>query len=257
MKKLVITGAYSGLAKALIEQLKDENLDIYATVHTEKQYQNLLKRYEKNNNIHPLKVDVTTFDKQKIYDLKPDILLCNAALPCGEALLDVELDKIHEVFDVNVFSNFELIQTISRQMFLKDEGKIIVVSSLAGLISIPFMGVYSASKASLIKLVQTMKMEFKFLKSNVVFKMIEPGFYHTGFNQVMFDQKYQNDSYFKAEFDYLQKMDNLIYRYLELKNFKSIVNVMKKAVLNDDKKFIYHCPKWQSIPVKISQLWLD
>ena len=257
MIKIVITGAYSGLANSLIKELVREDFKIYVTVHTEKQLEFIQKRYQKYPNIVALKVDILTKDKEKIYGINPDILICNAALPGGGALLDITIDSLKEVMDTNVFSNFELIQTVARQMIKKGRGKIIVVSSLAGLVPIPFMASYCASKASLIKLVQGFKQELKMINSNVLIKMIEPGFYHTGFNQFMFNQKYQENSYFENEFEFLQKMDNLVYRYLELKSFNSIVKEMKKAVLSIDKKFIYRKPLWQVIPAKIGQIFLD
>ena len=257
MKKIVITGAYSGLANALIKELVNEDFKIYVTVHTEKQLERIQKKYHNYKNIVALKVDVLTKDKNQIYGINPDILICNAALPGGGALLDINPDKVKEVMDVNVLANFELMQNVIKQMIKKDSGKVIVVSSLAGLIPIPFMANYCASKASLIKIVQGFRQELKMLNSKVVIKMIEPGLYHTGFNQFMFDQKYQENSYFENEFELLQKMDNLVYRYLELKKFRSIVKAMKQAVLNDDKKFIYRKPIWQVIPAKIGQIFLD
>ena len=257
MKKIVITGAYSGLGYSLVKSLLNEDFKIYLTVHTQLQYQKMAEKYKDNPKVECLKVDIKTSDKNKIYALKPDILFCNAAMPLGGSLLDLSIENIQEIMDTNVIANFEIIQEVSKQMIKRNQGKIIVTTSLAGLIPIPFMGAYCSSKASLIKLVQVLRQELKLLKSNVRVKMIEPGLYHTGFNQFMFDQKYTDKSYFKKEFDYLQKTDNFVSKYLELKRFDSIVKVMKKAILDDNEKFIYHKPLWQVIPAKITQIILD
>ena len=59
------------------------------------------------------------------------------------------------------------------------------MSSLIGLMPLKFLGVYSATKASIIHLTTTLKEELKLLDTNIKVVLIEPGMYHTGFNQVM------------------------------------------------------------------------
>lgn len=256
MKKLVITGAYGGFIRALVDDIKNENLDIYLTVHTEKQLKFIKQRYKFNKNIHCLKVDITTNDIIKIEKLKPDILFCNAAMPSGDALLDINIEKIKEVFATNVIANFTLIQNVLKQMYDENNGKIIVTTSIAGLVPIPFMGAYGASKASLIYLVSILRYELFLKCKNIKIKMIEPGLYHTGFNQFMLSEKYKENSYFKEEFQMLEKMDSFIYRYLEQKKLNSIVKQMKKAILTDDNHFIYRKPCYQVITTKIAQFFL-
>ena len=64
------------------------------------------------------------------------------------------------------------------------------MSSLAGLIPLKFLGSYASSKAALITLSDVLKKELKELNSNIKVVLVEPGLYYTGFNQVMFENKY-------------------------------------------------------------------
>ncbi len=88
-------------------------------------------------------------------------------------------------------------------MIKKKSGKIIVISSLAGIYPVSFIGSYSSSKAALIKITETLRREVKLIDKNIKFCLIEPGFYYTGFNQVMFDEAYDTlDIYFKNKKGY-------------------------------------------------------
>ena len=58
MKKIVITGAYSGLGYSLVKSLLNEDFKIYLTVHTQLQYQKMTEKYKDNPKVECLKVDI-------------------------------------------------------------------------------------------------------------------------------------------------------------------------------------------------------
>ncbi|MBP3461063.1 MAG: SDR family NAD(P)-dependent oxidoreductase [Bacilli bacterium] len=126
------------------------------------------------------------------------------------------------------------------------------MSSMAGIIPIPFLGSYCSTKASIIKLSECLKKELKILNSNIKICLIEPGMYKTGFNKVMFDNKYNTnfDLLFKEELELIRKKENIMMFFLEKKKLNSIVKQIIKAI-ETDKKFIYRSPILQSIGVKI------
>ena len=141
-------------------------------------------------------------------------------------------------------------------MLKKNNGKIIIMSSLAGIIPIPFLGSYCSTKASIIKLTECLKKELKILNSNIKISLIEPGMYKTGFNKYMFDNKYDDDfnDLFKEELELIHLRENIMMMLLERKNYKSIVKQIKKAIKNDN-KFIYRAPLFQSIGAKIYNIF--
>ena len=82
------------------------------------------------------------------------------------------MDKVRENFEVNVFSNFEIVQIVIKNMIKKDSGKIIMISSLAGILPLKFLGSYCATKSSIIMLTQVLKKEIKLISKNIKISLI-------------------------------------------------------------------------------------
>lgn len=259
MKKILITGARSGIGNALVNRLIKQNYYIYLTVHTEKQYEISKEKYKEYSNIKCIKLDVTLeSDRKKIENLDIDILINIAGIGYGGSISEIPMNKVRENFEVNVFSSFELVQLVLKQMMAKKKGKIIIMSSLAGILPLNFLGSYCATKASIIQLTTTLKNELKILDTNIKIVLVEPGMYHTGFNQVMLENKYdwmKNKSYFENELWLIRKRENLFFGLLEKKKLNSIVSKIEKAVQKDNPKFIYRAPFLQVIGAKLYQIF--
>ena len=91
------------------------------------------------------------------------------------------------------------------------------MSSLSGIMPLKFTGSYSSTKASLINIAQTLKKELKELNKNIKIKLIEPGMYKTGFNQLMIEDKYEwmkEKSYFKEELEKIQKKEKIFLKII-------------------------------------------
>ena len=162
MKKILITGARSGMIYPVIQRLK-RNYFIYVTVHTDSEVK-YIKNLYKENNIECIKLDITK-DLDKLNKLDIDILVCNAAIAESGSLFEIPLEKVKENYNVNVFSNLDLIQKVSKKMIKKGKGKIVIISSLTSKMVLPFLGSYSSSKASLSAIARSLYYESKLLKS--------------------------------------------------------------------------------------------
>lgn len=242
---VLYTGARSGIASQVIENLKNKNVHIYVTVETKLQLKEIKKKYRNNPNITCLKLDITNKeDYLQFNDIQVDVLVCNAAIGYGGSIAEIDLNKVRENFEVNVFSNFEFVQYILKQMIIRKKGRVIFMSSLAGILPIPFLGSYCASKASIIKMSECLKLELLYLNKNIDIVLIEPGLYHTGFNQVMLENKYKDmeKGYFKEEMAMIRKRESLFFHLLEHQEYQSIVNKITKAILTKKPKFIYRAP---------------
>lgn len=255
MKKILFTGARSGIAHATIKKLLDKDYLIYLTVHTEKQLELVNETYKEYNNVICMKLDVTDEkDIKQLDNLNIDILVSNAAIGEGGSIAEIPMDKVRYNFEVNVFSSFTVIQLVLKQMMKKEEGKIIIMSSLAGTIPLSFLGVYSATKASISTLTTTLYKELKLINKNIKIVLIEPGMYHTGFNQVMLDNKYEwmhIDSYFKAIIEEIRKKENMMFDLLEKYNLDSITKKIEKAIIDPNPRFAYRAPLSQAISARI------
>lgn len=255
MKKILYTGARSGISDYVINKLIKKNYFIYLTVHTKYQEEIMKEKYQNNKNIECFKLDVTDKkDKQKLINLDIDILVSNAAIGEGGSLTEIDMDRVRDNFEVNVFSSFEIIQIVLKKMLEKGSGKIIIMSSLASIIPLNFLGSYCGTKASISHMSIILKNEVKLLNKNIKIVLIEPGMYHTGFNQVMLENKYKYmsiDSYFKNMIKEIRKKENILFTLLEKKRLSSIGNKIVDAINSNNPKFIYRAPLLQSIGAKI------
>lgn len=258
MKKILFTGARGGIAASVIDRLIYEDYYIYVTVHTLEQLKEVKKKYNGINNIKCLKLDVTNKrDQDKIKDLDIDVFVSNAAVGYGGSIIDIDINDLKKNFEINVFSNFKIIQYILQNMLKKDSGKIIIISSIAGIIPLRFLGSYSATKASIIKLTQTLRKELKLITKNIHVSLVLPGMYHTGFNQVMLENKYPNmsNSIFKFKEKEIRFWEDLFWNTFEYPKLDSITNKIYKAITKNRSKFIYSAPLSQKIVAKIYQIF--
>lgn len=243
--------------KELIKEIKHDYF-IYVTTHTDKELKNIKELYKNDKNIKCFKLDITDkLDRNKLINLDIDILISNAAIGIGGSIINMNIDDIRYNHEVNVFSNIEVIQIVLKNMLKKDKGKIIIMGSLAGIIPISFLGSYCSTKASLIKISECLKKELNILNSNIKISLIEPGLYHTGFNNIMFDNKYDTnfDNLFKEELEIIRKKENILLTLLEKRNLNSIVKKIKKSLEED--KFIYRAPLSQVIGAKLYNLFME
>ena len=171
--------------------------------------------------------------------------------------MDLPISRIKENFEVNVFSTIEMIQTYAASLFLqKKKGRVIVVSSLAGIIPLPFMGVYSATKSSLITLTTSLRRELSFIKSELEVCLIEPGIYRTGFNEVMIDNKdfVDEKSIFSDIYSDVYKWQRFLFKRMGKTNLDSISRKIVKAVTDKKVKFLYRAPFSQVLGAKLYML---
>ena len=232
---------------------------LYLGVHTTLEEKYLKGKYKDFKNIDVFKLDITNIkDKEKIKKLDIDILINNAAIGEGGSLTEIDMDRVRNNFETNVFSSFEIVQIVLKNMIKKGSGKIIIMSSLASIIPLKFLGSYCGSKASISQMTRVLRKEVKMLNSNIQIVLIEPGIYHTGFNEIMLENKYKYmdiDSYFKKQIEQIRKKENILFSLLSKNDFSSVGDKIIKAVISDHSRFVYRAPFLQSIGAKLYNIF--
>ena len=140
-------------------------------------------------------------------------------------------------------------------MIDKNKGRIIVMSSLASHFPIPFAGVYSSTKASITSIVTSLQKELFLTGTNVKVSLIEPGLYHTGFNNVFLENKYDNGEYFKDIKKELYNVEHYLLNLLEKKELDSVVIKVVRAIEDKCPKKVYKVPLVQSLFVKLYSIF--
>lgn len=256
MKRILITGARSGMIYPVIQRLKKDYF-LYVTVHTDSELERVRWLYKENKNIGCLKLDITK-DLNKIDKLDIDVLVCNAAVAESGSLFEIPMDKVEYNFKVNVFSNLRLIQKVVKKMEEKGRGRIVIISSLTSKMPLPFLGSYCASKAALSMMGKVMYYESMLLPSKIDIVLIEPGLYRTGFNKLAFDKKYDfmdYNSFFDRQIELIRKSENIYLWLFEKRSLKSIADKIYKAITVSKPRFRYSAPMTHDLFAKIVNLF--
>ncbi len=176
----MITGAGSGFGKLTAIALGARGHHVIATTETDEQAR-ALRDEAPELEVHRL--DITTNDVQRVYDWNIDVLINNAGLGETGPLADIPLERLRRLFDVNVFGTLNVTQAVLRAMVANASGRIIIMSSIAGVIAAPGFGPYAMTKYALEAMGKAMRSELAPLGIDVT--LVNPGPYLTGFNDRM------------------------------------------------------------------------
>tara|TARA_Y100000590_G_scaffold341488_1_gene389671 strand:- start:4619 stop:5374 length:756 start_codon:yes stop_codon:yes gene_type:complete len=180
-KKVWITGASSGIGKALAIKFAKEGWHVAASARRE----NLLKDLNNQNpNIHPFPIDVK--DESKTKNIFQNILekfeTVDMAVFCTgihdpDAEKKLSSEKIREIMETNFFGTLNCIMAVNKYFREKRNGQISIVSSVAGYRGLPAASGYCASKSALTSLAESLYFDFK--RHNVRVSLVSPGFIKT------------------------------------------------------------------------------
>ena len=258
-KTVFITGARGGIGRDTAVALARLGYRVIATVHREESVVDLNK-YAKEQGIalEAFKLDITEVsDREKILELDIDVLINNAAIGESGSLTEVPMERLRANFATNLFGTMELTQLALKKMVQRDTGRIIFISSIAGRMTMPFWGSYCMTKYSLSAAADIMRQELRRITKNVQAAVVEPGTYHTGFNQRVMATKYtwmDESSYFYKVIGKIKKQEEMIFKLLERKSTKSIVNKIVRAVKSSRPRLRYVAPWWQALFVRIIRI---
>lgn len=242
--KVLITGAGSGIGLLTALTLAERHHFVYLTTHTKEEAKRIQRLVEDLNysNIEVLKADITSKeDHKKLLQLNYDCFISNAAFTTGGSVLDANIENMRQVYEVNLFSSLSFLQKTYQKFEKTKKGRIIVISSLVALAPIPFLGIYSSSKAALSSLTTSLRNESILLDNSIKFVLIEPGMYHTGFNQYMLSHILDDQIFSDLDED-IYKIESTLFQILEKSNLTSIVTKIVKAVEDCEPKRVYRAP---------------
>lgn len=226
MTTILITGAGSGLNNGAALELAARGHDVIAGVEIYPQVRALeLQAKARGVNLRIEKIDVTKEgDRRRAMSWDVDVLVNGAGVIEGGAIVDIPAENMRRQFEVNVIGPVLLTQGVARKMVARRSGKIIFMSSVVGILSGPFVGMYGASKHALEAIAETMAMELQ--EFGVQVATINPGPYLTGFNDAGFlAPKDWDDDPSARVFDY----DKLAFPFAQFDPstvFASIVDVI-------------------------------
>ena len=181
MKNIWITGASSGIGKALAIKFANEGWQVAASARRESLLKELSNQY---TNIQSFPLDVTDSDKCKsvfkdIVEKFENIEICvfGTGIHDPQSEKKFNLEKIKKIMEVNFFGTMNSINSVYDYFAQRKVGQISIISSVAGYRGLPAAGAYCASKSALTSFAESLHFEMK--KKNVRVSLISPGFIKT------------------------------------------------------------------------------
>ena len=117
---------------------------------------------------------------------KIDVLICNAAVnPYYGSMQDLPDEAFDKILGVNIKSNHWLVNMVLPEMQEREDGSIIIVSSIGGLRGSPVLGAYCISKAAALQLVRNLATEYG--RHNIRVNAISPGLVRTDFARALWE----------------------------------------------------------------------
>ncbi len=177
-KVVLVTGASSGIGSAIAARLVADGYRVFGT--SRKGAGGMAE------GVEPLALDVcsdesvrTCIDTLLARAGRIDILVNNAGYLLVGAIEEATLDQAHAQLETNFFGVVRVVKAVLPAMREQKSGKIINISSLAGMVAVPFWGFYNASKFAVEGYSETLRLELAPLGIRVA--MVEPGAIKTPF----------------------------------------------------------------------------
>lgn len=182
-KTVLITGAGSGFGRGAAIALAERGHTVIATTEREEQSDALAAEHPE---LTAVKLDITNADDVATVDRWTlDVLIANAGMGQTGPLSTIPLERVRAVFEVNVFGTLAICQRVALQMRRRRSGRILIVSSIAGLRAGAGSGPYSMTKHALQAMGGVFRNELAPFGVDVA--LINPGPFATGFNDRMAD----------------------------------------------------------------------
>ncbi len=177
---VLITGASSGFGRACAEHLAGLGHRVYGTSRR--------ARFEDAPASGPVMIPMDVCDDDSVRKAvafvaeregRLDAVVNNAGVGLAGSVEDTSVAEARSLFETNFFGVHRVCRAVLPILRAQGRGRIVNVSSIGGLVTIPFQGFYSASKYAVESLSDALRVEVAPFGIDVV--LIEPGDFRTDF----------------------------------------------------------------------------
>tara|TARA_B100001121_G_scaffold150362_1_gene131548 strand:- start:57 stop:758 length:702 start_codon:yes stop_codon:yes gene_type:complete len=184
-KKVLITGANRGIGKGIAQSLLNSGFQVLAT---SRKVENFDYNHE---NLTKASLDIcntiAVAEFQKVVEeFNPTILINNAGITKDNLFLRMTEDDWNEVINTNLSGVFRVTKLVAKGMLKQKWGRVINISSIAGIMGNPGQTNYSASKAAVDAFTRSLAKELG--SRNITVNSIAPGFIETDMTEGILDE---------------------------------------------------------------------
>ena len=195
-KSILITGSSRGIGKSIAHQCALHGANVIISSRKIDACKNTANEINKDiGNEVAFPISASISDEEQLINLveqtrkklgKIDVLVCNAATnPFMGSMLDMPSDKFDKVMNNNIKSNQILCNLVLPEMIDREDGAIIIISSIAAIKGSPILGAYNISKAADVMIVKNIAAEFG--HKNIRANSIAPGLIKTDFAKALWE----------------------------------------------------------------------
>lgn len=224
-KTVLITGASSGLGRALSNESEDRGAKVISASRSSSEFQLDVRDPESVHELFGLIDEITG---------RIDVVINNAAIGHNNSIDDLSEEKIKHIIDTNLFGTMLITREAVKRMQIQDEGQIVFVSSLAGKLAFPNLSVYSATKFGIEGFAEAVREEVK--KTDIDITVVRPGVMDTNF--------FETAGMIEFAQDMKGKMQNP--REVAEKVLDAIEQNKPEVTIGSDKRFLFflkHFPR--------------
>jgi NAD(P)-dependent dehydrogenase (short-subunit alcohol dehydrogenase family) len=175
-RSVLITGCSSGIGLTLAHGLKTRGYRVFATARKHADVERLAAVGLESL---ALDLDVSASIRAAVGEVLKRTggelyaLINNGAYGQPGAVEDLTRDTLRRQFETNVFGTQELTNLVLPAMRARNEGRIVQISSLLGVVCLAYRGAYNASKFALEALSDTLRLELR--DTRIFVSLVEPG----------------------------------------------------------------------------------
>lgn len=179
-----ITGAGSGLGRALSRKMASEGWQVWASARSTDELNSLAAEASSlPGTITALPCDITDQNAinaaiERMEAVAPlDMAVLNAGTHKPTHAADMKIDDFQALSDINLIGTIACLIGVLERMKPRRAGQIAVVSSVAGYRGLPGAAAYGMTKAGLINMTEALQPECKAL--GITLQIVNPGFIRT------------------------------------------------------------------------------
>lgn len=218
MKSILITGCSSGIGYNAATTLQEKGWNVIATCRKSTDCDRLNALGLTSFVLDYASQDSVSQGAEKALSLcdgKLDALFNNGAFATPGLVEDLPRDALREIFEVNLFGQFQLINQVLPAMRSNKQGYIVNNSSVLGLTGMPFRGAYCATKFAMEGMTDALRLELADTPIKIV--LIEPGPINTKIrkNSIAYFEKWINTETSAQYKRYQEQLVPRLYRNTE------------------------------------------